>query len=348
MTRNEVLERYDRAVDFFLHEMEAKKRSKNTISNYRRYLGFFRDFYEKTHGEDETVKDDPSYLDVQMWRDELEENGFKASTIRLYLVSIKNFFDFCSDESLGEDRFFAKNPVARRMFPDTRFQDRKPYEEILSDEDVFKLWDNTPVRKRGIKVTNWPRNYAIVMLLLATEIRNKELLDLRLSDLDFEYGEIQIFEGKGNKYRCVDFPEIAQTAVKLYLQSGLRPEGLSEDDYLFGTTSANEQSSFESDNEWHRGGRRWLTALVTRHVKLVTGVDNVGTHDLRHVGARLDLHNGMRSEELQAKLGHECLTTTQVYSGKLGANRRRITAKRVYEERDLQAKRNEMMLAGVM
>ncbi len=347
MTLNEVLERYDRAADFFLHEMQAKKRSKATIDNYRRYLGFFRDFYAGTHGGEETVRD-PSYLDAQMWRDEMDERGFKVGTIDLYLTCVKKFFDFCSDESLGEDRFFEKNPVARRMFPDTRFEERKPYDEILPDEAVFKLWDNTPVRKVGVKVGNWPRNYAIVMLLLTTEIRNKELLDLKVSDLDFEYGEIQIFEGKGGKYRCVDFPEIAQTAVKLYLKSGLRPEGLSDGDYLFGTTSAKEKGVFDSGHDWHRGGRRWLTALVTRHVLLVTGVDNVGTHDLRHVGARLDLHTGMRAEELQAKLGHENLSTTQIYSGKLGANRKRVTARRVYEERDLQAKRNGMMLAGAV
>lgn len=344
MTLTAVLQNYDSAVSFFLHEMEAKHRSKNTISNYTRYLGFFREFYAETHSNDSDVKD-PSYLDAQMWRDSLEERGFKASTISLYLTSIKKFFDFCSDESLGEDRFFQKNPVARRMFPEQRFESRKPYDEILSDNDVSKLWNNEPVRKAGVKVQHWPRNYAIVMMLLATEIRNKELLDLKVSDLDFEYGEIQIWEGKGNKYRCVDFPEIAQTAVKLYLQSGLRPEGLSDDDYLFGTTGANELGNTVHDCEWHRGSRAWLTALVTRHVKLVTGVDKVGTHDLRHVGARLDLHNGMRAEELQAKLGHENIHTTQIYSGKLGANRKRITAKRVYLERDKQTRRNKAMLA---
>lgn len=342
MTANEVLNRYDEAVAFFLHELKAKRRSKATLDNYERYLGFFRDFFAEAHAGDDDVKD-PSYLDVQMWRDSMEERGFTVNTITLYLTSLSRFFGFCSDESLGDDRFYEKNPVAKRIFPDKRFESRKPYDEILSDEDVFKLWDNT--KPKTYRTPAWPRNYAILMMLLTTEIRNKELLDLKLSDLDFEYGEIQIWEGKGNKYRCVDFPEIAQTAVKLYLKSGIRPEELSDDDYLFGTTSVKEQGSFEKSGEWHRGGRCWLTRLVTNHVKAVTGVDNVGTHDLRHVGARLDLHNGMRAEELQAKLGHENITTTQIYSGKLGASRKRRTAKRVYEERDLQAARNRMMLA---
>ena len=347
MTLNEVLENFDRAVEFFLHEKEAQRKSAGTIENYKRYIGYFRDFFARTHEGEENVKD-PSYLDIQMWRDEMAEEGLAVNTISLRMKNLQNFFSICSDESLGEDRFFQKNPVTKRMFPDSKFEDRKPYDEILSDDAVFKLWDNTPIRKDGIKVSNWPRNYAIVMMLLATEIRNKELLDLKLSDVDFEYGEIQIFEGKGRKYRCVDFPEIAQTAVKLYLKSGLRPDGLSDDDYLFGTMGVKEKGVFGNCGEWHRGSTEWLSNVVRRHVKLVTGVDSVTSHDLRHVGARLDLHNGMRAEELQAKLGHESLATTQIYSGKLGANRKRTTAKRVYEERDIQTNRNQMMLASAV
>lgn len=346
MTINEVLQNYDNAVEFFLHELKAKHRSVRTIDNYTRVLSKFRKFYADTHGNDADVKN-PSYMDAQLWRDRLEEDGLTANSINQYLTVAKRFFGLCSDESLEEMRFFDKNPVAKRILPDNRSAMNKPYDEILSDDDVFKLWDNTPVRKTGVKVTNWPRNYAIVIMLLSTEIRNKELLDLKVSDLDFEYSEIQILEGKGNKYRCVDFPEIAQTAVKLYLQSGLRPEGLSDDDYLFGTTSSNECGVFDNSHEWHRGGRIWLTELVRRHIKLVTGVDNVRTHDLRHIGARLDLHNGMRAEELQAKLGHEDLHTTQIYSGRLGANRKRMTARKVYDERDRQAKRNQAMIGAV-
>lgn len=346
MTISEVLTNYDNAVAFFLHEQEARHYSENTVYNYRHGLRIFRDFFVETHKNDVEVKD-PSYLDVQLWRDSLEADGRKASTVTQYLTLLHKFFEICSDESLEDDRFFERNPVARRMFPDLRFQKSKPYDDILPDEAVSKLWRNTPIKAKNVKTENWPRNYAIVIMLLATEIRNKELLDLKVSDLDFEYGEIQIFSGKGNKYRCVDFPEIAQTAVKLYLKSGLRPEGLSDDDYLFGTTALKECGVFDNSCEWHRGGRNWLTDVVTRHVRLVTGIDKVGPHDLRHIGARLDLHNGMRAEELQAKLGHENITTTQIYSGKLGANRKRTTAKKVYDERDRQTRRNQAMIGVV-
>lgn len=343
MKLNEVLERYDKAVAFYLHEMKMQNKSENTMILYTKELKYFRDFFESTHAGDEEVKD-PGYLDFQMWRDSMNENGLSLCTMNRYMADVRSFFSFVSDPGLGEMRFYENNQFSSRIIPSNIRAEKRPYDEILSDDDVVKLWDNTPKKGKGIKTRNWPRNYAIVMLLLTTEIRNKELLDLRLSDLDFEYGEIQVQHGKGDKYRCVDMPEMAQTAVKLYLQSGTRPSGLSDDDYLFGTTSAQEFGTNERNGQWKRGTHQWLRDLVKRHVRLVTGVEEVGTHDLRHVGARLDLHNGVSPIELQYKLGHSNFHTTQIYCGKLKQSRKRASAERVYQERDIQTARNKRMV----
>ena len=344
MKTNEAVAKLRNALEFCLHELEARGDSQSSQDHYRMYVGRFISFYADIHADDDEVGE-PSYLDIQKFRDHLEDVGLSVMTINLYLIILSGFFESVSDETLGDDRFYEKNPVSRRLYPSVKAEMAKPYDQILTDEQVAKPWVNKPVRGRGIKVQHWPRNYAIVVTLLSTELRNKELLDLKVKDLDFEYGEIQVWEGKGRKYRCVDFPEIAQTAVKLYLQSNCVPENMTEDDYLFGTTGTKEQGATCHNQEWHRGTKDWLSKVVLRHVKLVTGVDNVRTHDLRHVGARLDLHNGMRAEELQAKLGHSQITTTQIYSGKLGSRRKRVTAQAVYQERDIQTTRNQMMLA---
>lgn len=344
MTLAEVLKKYDEATEFYLHEMRAEQKSATTLHNISTAIDMFRSFFIRLH-EDEDEVSDPKQTDFMAWRDELEASGKKVSSIGEYMKRVRTFFAYVSDEELEDLRYYEKNPVPSRIIPTNKGYANKPYEQILTDEEVSMLWANTPVRRTGFKQWNWARNYAIVMLLLCSEIRNKELLDLKLSDVDFEYGEIQIMHGKGNKYRCVDCPDIALDAIKLYLRSGIRPANLSDDDYLFGTTS--EKNVFGTKNrgeEWHRGTRQWLTQLVMTHVKHVTGVDNIGTHDLRHVGARLDLHNGVRAEELQAKLGHSQITTTQIYSGKLGVKRKRVSASGVYAERDYQTERNRMML----
>lgn len=344
MTLAEVLNKYDKAAEFYLHEMKAQHKSVETMKNLNGVIEMFRSFFIRLH-EDEDEVSDPKQTDFMAWRDELEAGGKKISTVSEYLRKIRTFFAYVSDEELDELRFYEKNPVPSRIIPTDKGYSNKPYDQLLTDEEVSMLWANTPIRRTGMKSCFWPRNYAIVITLLTTEIRNKELLDLKLSDIDFEYGEIQIMSGKGNKYRCVDCPDIALDAIRLYLRSGIRPANLSDDDYLFGTTS--EKDIFGTNNrgkEWHRGTKQWLRQLVVKHVKNVTGVDSIGTHDLRHIGARLDLHNGVRAEELQAKLGHAQITTTQIYSGKLGAKRKRVSASGVYAERDYQAERNRMML----
>ena len=87
-----------------------------------------------------------------------------------------------------------------------------------------------------------------------------------------------------------------------------------------------------------------ISSLVERHVRTVTGVEGVTSHDLRHVGARLDLNNGMRLEELQAKLGHSSYDTTQIYSGRLTARRGQQKAREVFAERERQAEKNAARL----
>lgn len=81
------------------------------------------------------------------------------------------------------------------------------------------------------------------------------------------------------------FPELAQSAVRLYLASGIRPQDLPDTAQLFGTTSKKGVfGTRERDGAWTAGSAEWLSALVMRHVKAVTGVSGVRCEDLRHIG----------------------------------------------------------------
>ena len=156
-----------------------------------------------------------------------------------------------------------------------------------------------------------------------------------------EAGELTVNHGKGDKFRVVDFPPFAQAAVLLYLQSGLRPAALPSSAPLFGTTAEHKAACGSTDcGEWHKGSDVWLSECVRRHVLAVTGVDNVRTHDLRHVGARLWLNGGASMEHLQSELGHSSMSTTQIYSGRLQARRGRNAAKEILEDMDKIAAAN--------
>lgn len=338
------MQKYLDATTYYLKNLEATGAAPSTVHNYAKRLESFRRFWEEENQRDHSIQGDPGFTDIQAWRDHLIDTGCKPTTVRQYLKELGMFFSAVSDETLGPHRFYEYNPISKRLIPDTRKLERRPYDLILTDEQVMLLWRNNPPAHRR-RPEFWPRNYAIVILLLTTELRNAELLSLRLSDLDFQNGELTVESGKGNKFRVVEFPQIAQTAVRLYLSSSIRPSTLSTDDFLFGTQGDPKERTGQAQGFWKRGTAQWLSALVERHVLAVTGVPSVRTHDLRHVGARLDLNNGMSFESLQAKLGHESVTTTQIYSGKLTARRQRKKAALVYQERDRQAQRNADRLA---
>lgn len=322
------------AIDSYLRNCEATGKSAATMDSYVRRMNQFYAFMV----ESGLFRQTPTFTTIQAYRDDMLSRGCSPTFVRQCLVELRSFFAYASSPDLGENRFYDANPVSLRLYPDVRKIGRRPYDLLLTDEQVMKLWRNTPIQTNRPEF--WPRNYAIVILLLTTEIRNAELLALTLADLNFETGCITVEHGKGDKYRLVDFPEIAQTAIRAYLASGIRPAGLPDTALLFGTTAAKEARPHASDGVWKRGTTQWLSSLVERHVRAVTGVEKIRTHDLRHVGARLDLNNGMTTDELQQKLGHFDPKTTQRYSGRLLSRGDRKSAAKVYAERDYQARRN--------
>lgn len=328
------IEKYDTAVVAYLRNAIFTGKSETTVDNYRSRLLRFREAWVSAHNG--APENDPSYADVLSFRDNLMENGAAASTVRQYLIELRAFF-----EAMGKPRFvpgvsYPENPVDVEFYPVVK---KRPYDLILTDDQVKKLLPRR--RPENAKKTTWPRNYAFIALILATKIRNSELLALTLDDLDFEAGELTVNHGKGDKFRVVDFPPFAQAAVLLYLQSGLRPATLPSSAPLFGTTAEHKAASGSTKTgEWHKGSDVWLSECVRRHVLSVTGVDNVRTHDLRHVGARLCLNGGASMESLQSELGHSSMSTTQIYSGRLQARRGRNSAKQILAEMDRIAEKN--------
>lgn len=323
---NSAYEKFTAAVDEYLRRLQFNNLSPLTLRNYGRVL---RGFGEYLHEIDDG---DDLYAVVEGWRDMMLRNGTKPSTVKQYLVTLKIFFEKAGKRSFPADLRFAENPVDEDFIPRVK---KKPYDNLLDDNDIIKLWKNKcPISQ--MKHT-WPRNYAIVCLILATGLRNKEVLDLTLSDVDFLHREITVRSGKGDKFRIVDAPEIVLQSMEQYLRSGLRPSGLSDDDYLFGTNGRNEFGGGDMNTgEWKRGTREWLSHLIVRHVQNVcgNGALQITSHDLRHLYARIHLNVNGNISELQAALGHASPEITQVYAGRIMPHRARASAKAVLAARD--------------
>lgn len=330
--------KFDEAKVAYLRNLRFRGKSDCTLTNYESRLDNFKAFWAAQHNG--APSEDPTHADVTAWRDSLFEAGRKPSTILQYLVELGAFFGTMQDPIFGEHLTYASNPVSKQLYPTVK---KRPYDQILTDDEVKKLLPNR-CPEAHMKST-WPRNYAIIALLLSTKLRNAEVLDLRLCDLDFENAELSVNHGKGDKFRITEFPPFAQSAVLLYLVSGLRPATLPDTAPLFGTTAdntfgCNARAIASGAEKWHRGSSQWLSSLVERHVKSLTGVSNVRTHDLRHVGARLELNAGASLEYLQSELGHENMSTTQIYAGKLQTKRGRASAQEVFAQMNQVAAQN--------
>lgn len=327
-TMNKYIDKFQRATQTYLKEIKYTGLSETTAHNYKRRLKYFEDFWAQGNPQSDPTRDD-----IRSWRDAALEQGASPATVKQYLIELGAFFNFCVDEET-----YAENPVSKRMFPKLAHGEAKPYDKLLDSESIAKLWEN---KQSG---ENWARNYAIITLLLDGKIRNAELLDMKLSDIDFEYGEAIIRRGKGNKYRIVSLNDISLSAIQLYLRSGARPNDLTDDDYLFGTCAEHKMRGRRNKTEWHKGSSQWLSSLVERHVKSVTGKSGFRTHSLRHNGAMLELNNGVSMERLQSELGHSSVTTTEIYAGKLGSKRHQRGFRTAIEARDYWAEQNKALL----
>lgn len=326
---------FDKAVAAYLSDAMNKGVSERTLHNYTKRLDYFRDYLEADHSGSFSS---PTVDLVRSWRDSLLSKGLSPTTVKQYLVELRAFFEFASDPDLHDDPYYPKNPVSKKLFPLIGQESKKPYDKILTNEDIKKLWVNRP----NTRSKSWARNYAIITLLLDGKIRNAELLEMKLKDIDFEYKEVVIPKGKGDKYRVVTLTDISLSAIKLYLKSGARPDYCTEDDYLFGTTAAHTFGSREKGEalRWHKGSSQWLSDLVEHHVKAVTGKAGFRTHSMRHNGAVIDLNNGASMERIQSELGHSSITTTELYAGRLQPVRHAREMKEVIAVRDEWAEKN--------
>ena len=316
-------EKLKQASSEYLRRLKMENVSIKTFTNYQFVLQSFIEFVGNTEQTDEFVA-------VVAWKTKLFESGCAPSTIKQYLVDLQIFFSAASHRSYPQEIRFGENPIDKTLLPKIP---ERPYETVLTDEQVKMLYRNSPPPHYA---PTWARNWCVIQIALNEKLRNAEILDLKLSDIDMYHHIIIVNSGKGRKYREVDMTELTEFAIEQYLASGLRPSYLTDNDYLFGTEAAHEYGRTDcltKKERWHRGSTEWLSNMIERTVKAITGVSQCRSHDLRHVGSRVCLNAGQSIEQLQGQLGHSQITTTQIYTRRMGSRRSRDSAKSVLAER---------------
>lgn len=114
------LKKYEEATAAYLRNLEHTGAAPLTVRNYASRLANFLAFWSRKNEVSHSAISDPSYTDVQAWRDDLLDQGCKLSTVRQYLKELNMFFTWASDPSLGASRWYEASPVSPRLIPDTR------------------------------------------------------------------------------------------------------------------------------------------------------------------------------------------------------------------------------------
>lgn len=210
---------------------------------------------------------------------------YKPATLARAIASLRVFFLFCQRE-----RYIKANPIARVQNP--RRPKKMPV--YLIDSELKRLLaapDRTdPIGKR---------DYAILLTLGVTGVRLRELVGINVGSVDLESQSIKIF-GKGAKERIIPINQPARAALREYLAMRERVE---PDQPLFLNRFGGRLSGRSVEN------------IVKKYVRLA-GIEkrNVSPHKLRHTFATLLHHHNVDLVEIKTLLGHQNLSTTQIYT----------------------------------
>ena len=225
----------------------------------------------------------------------LSETGLSPRSIARRLSCLRGFFGFLVDDHCPrcqQCEELTQNPAAAIAEP--RIRKRLPKD--LSLDDVEKLL-NQPDTLSPLGL----RDRALIELLYATGMRVSELVGVKVSDLDLAKGHVTC-TGKGNKERLIPVGREACKWLRRYQSEG-RPEFKAADpNWLFVNVRGGKLS------------RVGFWKLLKKYVRSAGLSPNVSPHVLRHSFATHLLENDADLRVIQTLLGHESLSTTQIYT----------------------------------
>ena len=220
----------------------------------------------------------------------LNEKQYSKATVARKLATLRSFYKF-----LVRTNRVSSNPVTAVRTPK---QDKK-LPRFLEYEEVKKLLETPPA-------DSWlgARDRAILETLYSTGIRVSELVALNMDDVDF-LGEVIHVRGKGKKERIAPISSSALQVIQHYME--------------FRNKRAQNNTNFDARVLFvNKHGRRLSTRSVRRKMDKylkIAGLDPaISPHTLRHSFATHMLNNGADLRSVQELLGHQSLSTTQVYT----------------------------------
>ena len=259
--------------------------SKNTVENYTLDIEKLCLFLEENKIEVSPIKIKEETLQNFIY--EISKNVNPRSQSRI-ISGLKSFFSYLIFEDYRADNplELIESPKLGRKLPDT-----------LSLEEIDFL-----IGAIDLSTPEGERNKAILETLYSCGLRVSELINLKLSDLFFDEGFIKV-TGKGNKQRFVPIGRGTQVIIERYVQHtrGFLAIKKGQEDTLF----LNRRGNFLT---------RAMIFTIIKNLAVNCGISkSISPHTLRHSFATHLLENGADLRSIQLMLGHESITTTEIY-----------------------------------
>ena len=257
----------------------------NSIKSYEYDLNLFKNFIQSNQMSDTPFNCRPETVKNYLYNN---LSNKKSRSQARSISSIKSFFNYLIFEG-----HIKKSPISDIESPKLE----KNLPEVLTELEIEKL-----IKSFDIKENFGQRNRTIVEVLYGTGIRVSELVNLKLSNIFFKENIIKII-GKGNKERFVPLGDIASNEIRKYLK--IRDNSIIDSRF----------SDIVFLNRYGRGlTRSMIFKIISDSNKRIGLNKKISPHTLRHSFATHLLKNGADLRSIQLILGHESITTTEIYT----------------------------------
>ena len=264
-----------------------KSLSENSVDAYMHDIEKFTQFLVQNNIEKNPKEIELNHLEAFLqWINEL---GMTTTSQARIVSGLRSFYKFCLQEqiSITDPTALLEAPKLARRLPDT-----------LSFYEIEKI-----IEANDVSTPEGVRNKAIVETLYSCGLRVSELVNLKRSCLYFDIGYIRII-GKGDKERLVPIGASAIKYVKIYLEN-IRvhiPVINGSEDMVF----------------LNRRGRKLTRVMIFTIIKNLAKkaaiTKNISPHTFRHSFATHLVEGGADLRAVQEMLGHESITTTEIYT----------------------------------
>lgn len=275
----------NKKINSFLEYLKYERNySENTITSYQQELAKYNEYLDRKKIDYQKIKKE----EIRSYLKYLDDLKFKNSSISTNVSAIRAFYNYLVKKKEIDQNIWRqiKNPKVKRKIPN--------FLTTLELEAIFE--------SRELKTPYEIRNRLIIELLFATGLRVSELINIKIDDITMSEKTIKTL-GKGSKERIVYFGDYAEEVLKLYLQESrtVLLNGDKSDYLLIGKNTL-------------KLTRNRISEIINEEVKKIGLKHHISPHTLRHTFATQLLNNGADIRSVQELLGHENLSTTQIYT----------------------------------